>query len=50
MTILPLLTNDQNTLEYKMTKIPFLSQTLIPNKIYTKTINHTQAHINTHNK
>ena len=35
----------------KMTKIPFLNQKpLIPNKIHTETTNHTQAHIDTHNK
>jgi len=43
--------NDQITLESEMTKIPFLSQTLlIPNKIHTETINHIQTQINTHNK
>jgi len=37
-------------LSLKMIKIPLSKNPLILNKIYTETNNHTQAHINTHNK
>jgi len=45
------LSNDQNTPEVKMTKIPFLNQNpLISTKIHTETNSRIQTHINTYNK